>query len=30
MSMSSHYVTVLGRELHYTEWGRGNRDTVVM
>jgi pimeloyl-ACP methyl ester carboxylesterase len=30
MSMSSHYVKALGRELHYTEWGRGNRDTVVM
>jgi pimeloyl-ACP methyl ester carboxylesterase len=30
MSMSSHYIAVLGRELHYTEWGRGNRDTVVM
>ena len=30
MSMSSHYVTLLGRELHYTEWGRGNRDAVVM
>lgn len=28
--MTSHYVAVLGRELHYTEWGRGNRETIVM
>ena len=30
MNMASHYVTVLGRELHYTEWGRGNAATVVL
>jgi len=30
MSMTSRYITVLGRELHYTEWGRGNRETIVM
>jgi pimeloyl-ACP methyl ester carboxylesterase len=30
MTMSSHYVTVLERELHYTEWGRGNAQTIVM
>ena len=28
--MISNYVTVLDRELHYTEWGAGNRETVVM
>ena len=30
MTMSSHYLTVLDRELHYTEWGSGNAATVVM
>ncbi len=30
MGMSSHYVTVLGRELHYTEWGAANAATVLM
>lgn len=30
MSMTSRYVTVLGRELHYAEWGHGNRETVVL
>lgn len=30
MSMTSHYITVLGRELHYTEWGAANRETIVM
>ena len=28
--MRSCYVTVLDRELHYTEWGEGNRETIVM
>ena len=28
--MTSNYVTVLDRELHYTEWGAGNREAVVM
>jgi len=28
--MSSNYITVLDRELHYTEWGAGNAETVVM
>ena len=30
MNMSSHYVTVLERELHYTEWGRADAPTVIM
>lgn len=30
MTITSHYITVLERELHYTEWGRGNAETVVM
>ena len=30
MTIASHYVTVLERELHYSEWGRGNAETVVM
>ena len=30
MNISSHYLTVLERELHYTEWGHGNAATVVM
>lgn len=30
MNMSSHYVTVLERELHYTEWGSANAATVIM
>ena len=30
MTVTSHYVIVLGRELHYTEWGRGNAETIVM
>ena len=30
MNMTSRYVTVLERELHYTEWGRGNDETVVL
>jgi pimeloyl-ACP methyl ester carboxylesterase len=29
-TMTSNYVTVLERELHYTEWGRGNGDAVIM
>lgn len=28
--MSSRYVTVLDRELHYVEWGASNADVVVM
>ncbi len=28
--MTSNYITVLDRELHFTEWGAGNRETVVM
>jgi pimeloyl-ACP methyl ester carboxylesterase len=28
--MTSNYITVLDRELHYTEWGAGNQETVVM
>ncbi|MBV6475084.1 MAG: alpha/beta hydrolase [Rhodocyclaceae bacterium] len=28
--MTSNYLTVLDRELHYTEWGAGNAETVVM
>ena len=30
MTAASHYITVLERELHYTEWGRGNAATIVM
>jgi pimeloyl-ACP methyl ester carboxylesterase len=30
MNMSSHYVTVLERELHYAEWGSANAATVLM
>ena len=30
MNMTSHYITVLERELHYVEWGRGNAETIVM
>ncbi len=29
MSMTTNYVTCLGRELHYTEWGAGQARTVV-
>lgn len=28
--MTSHYLTVLDRELHYTEWGAGHAETLVM
>jgi hypothetical protein len=30
MTMTSHYVTVLERELHYVGWGAGNGENVVM
>lgn len=30
MTIASHYISVLERELHYTEWGRGNTESVVM
>jgi len=30
MTIASHYITVLERELHYTEWGRGNAAAIVM
>ncbi len=30
MGMTSHYITVLDRELHYTQWGHGNAETIVM
>lgn len=30
MAMTSRYVTVLDREIHYTEWGAGNDQTIVM
>ena len=30
MTVASHYITVLERELHYTEWARGNAETIVM
>jgi len=30
MTIASRYITVLERELHYTEWGRGNDKTIVM
>jgi pimeloyl-ACP methyl ester carboxylesterase len=26
---ASHYISCLGRELHYTEWGSGNAETVI-
>jgi pimeloyl-ACP methyl ester carboxylesterase len=29
MSMSSHYITCLDREIHYTEWGSGHAQTVI-
>src|SRR5262249_17773079 len=29
-AMASRYLTVLGRELHYVEWGARDRDVVVM
>lgn len=29
MAFTSHYVTCAGREIHYTEWGAGNRPTVI-
>lgn len=28
--MTSNYLTVLDRELHYTEWGAVNRETIIM
>jgi pimeloyl-ACP methyl ester carboxylesterase len=28
--MSSRYITILGRELHYGEWGGDHRDVIVM
>jgi pimeloyl-ACP methyl ester carboxylesterase len=28
--MTSNYLTVLDRELHYTEWGAGHAETIVM
>ena len=30
MGMTSHYITVLDRELHYTQWGHDNAETIVM
>jgi pimeloyl-ACP methyl ester carboxylesterase len=30
MNMTSRYLTVLGRELHFTDWGHGNAATIVM
>jgi len=30
MTVVSRYITVFERELHYTEWGRGNGETIVM
>ena len=30
MTITSHYIAVLERELHYSEWGRGNAETIVM
>ncbi|HUX26083.1 MAG TPA: alpha/beta hydrolase [Burkholderiales bacterium] len=30
MNMTSRYITVLERELHYTEWGRADAATIVM
>jgi pimeloyl-ACP methyl ester carboxylesterase len=29
MSFTSNYITCAGRELHYTEWGAGNAETVI-
>jgi pimeloyl-ACP methyl ester carboxylesterase len=29
MSFTSNYITCAGRELHYTEWGAGNTETVI-
>jgi len=29
MEMTSNYLTLLGREVHYTEWGAGNAETVI-
>ncbi len=29
MSFSSHYLRCEGREIHYTEWGTGNAETVI-
>jgi pimeloyl-ACP methyl ester carboxylesterase len=29
MSFTSHYVSCAGRELHYTEWGAGQAETVI-
>jgi pimeloyl-ACP methyl ester carboxylesterase len=29
MSFTSNYLTCAGRELHYTEWGAGNAETVI-
>ena len=29
MNHTSHYIRCAGREIHYTEWGAGNRDTVI-
>jgi len=29
MEMTSNYRTLLGREVHYTEWGAGNAETVI-
>jgi pimeloyl-ACP methyl ester carboxylesterase len=29
MQSTSNYITVEGRELHYMEWGAGNRETVI-
>ena len=29
MSHTSHYLTCAGREIHYTEWGAGNAETVI-
>lgn len=30
MNVTSRYITVLERELHYTDWGQGNAATIVM
>ncbi len=29
MSFSSHYIPCAGREIHYTEWGAGQRSVVI-
>jgi pimeloyl-ACP methyl ester carboxylesterase len=29
MSFSSHYISCAGREIHFTEWGAGNSETVI-